>query len=120
MIYFGIDKKKTIFRILNLLSNRFDWFDTLRSISAIGLLVLFSNLQEDSTLHPRDISDLPYIGLQCQIPESPWISLEIWKMTIQALSHPLWFPMLCLAFTPILAFVLIGWEVKGQNTGISQ
>ena len=38
-------------------------------------------------------------------------------MTIQALSHPLWFPMLCLAFTPILAFVLIGWEVKGKKTG---
>ena len=83
-------------------------------------LYFISNLQEDSTLHPRDISDLPYIGLQCQIPESPWISLEIWKMTIQALSHPLWFPMLCLAFTPILAFVLIGWEVKGRKTGISQ
>ena len=87
---------------------------------SVSFLFFFSNLQEDSTLHPRDISDLPYIGLQCQIPESPWISLEIWKMTIQALSHPLWFPMLCLAFTPILAFVLIGWEVKAQNTGISQ
>ena len=36
-------------------------------------------------------------------------------MLIQALSHPLWFPLLCLAFTPILAFLLIGWEVTGQN-----
>ena len=78
-------------------------------------MFIFSNLSEEKSIHPRDAFDLPYIGLQCQISETPWKILEFWKMLIQALSHPLWFPMLCLAFTPILAFLLIGWEVTGQN-----
>ena len=57
--------------------------------------------------------DQPSNGLMCQIPETQIQILEAWKSFVQALTHPLWYPMFCLAFTPFLAFLMIGWEVKG-------
>ena len=57
--------------------------------------------------------DQPANGLMCQIPETKVQLLEAWKSFLQALTHPLWYPIFCLAFTPFLAFLLIGWEVKG-------
>lgn len=71
---------------------------------------------ESSHLHPGNLYDMPYKGLECQIPTSNWKLIEAWKTILQALSHPLWFPLLCLAITPVIAFILITWEMTGFNT----
>lgn len=49
--------------------------------------------------------------LECELPStvdgSFVIIYQLWKFVFQTLSHTLWFPMLCLAVLPIVAFALI-------------
>ena len=93
----------------NIVCSVWNFFVSLSSLN-------FRDSDENEYVHPREIFDLPYKGLECQIPSSSSKMVEFWKILLQALSHPLWFPMLCLAFTPILAFILIKWEVEGDTS----
>ena len=76
-------------------------------------VVNYRSDSENLKIEPRNILDYSHNGLQCQIPETKMQIFEAWKSLLQALTHPIWYPLFCLAFTPFLAFLLIGWEVKG-------
>ena len=62
---------------------------------------------QNQDILPRDYFNVQAYGIQCQIRDA-----QTWQIIYQVLTHPLWFPLLCLIFTPFLAFVLIKREAR--------
>ena len=70
----------------------------------------FRTIPRNQDVLPRDYFQLQALGIQCYIRDAP-----AWQLIYQVLTHPIWFPLFCLIFTPLLAFVLIKREVKGHQ-----